>query len=279
MRLGVLARQALWVAAGCGGLPTEGLKGETGVTAAQVKSGDRAVLSDGRDLLLIAIKASDRDQPLFQDARASGAADRGARLGAYPHRRAERAERAAALLAAESAARDAIPGPWVDRRFAIKDAERDLERLATLADARGGSDQPAPKKAERPGALVVKSAASAKALDETACSQAQTRGGAESFQRVEGRVRTVFVTRSGGVHLKFADDYKTDFSAYIGPGDAAVWAGGAGLQALQGQELRARVKCTHTRASACSRSAMMSRTSSMPIDSRTASGNAPASRF
>lgn len=154
--------------------------------------------------------------------------------------------RASELLAAESAARSAKRGLWAETAYAVKDPVRHVERLRTIGEAcrtarRCNDDRVEPTQARQTDARVIKSAASPPPPTAENCAAARELCMADEFQIVEGRVRAVFIAKSGGVHLNFGSDYKTDFSVYIAPSDVAAWTGGAQtLQALEGQRVRVR---------------------------------------
>lgn len=62
----------------------------------------------------------------------------------------------------------------------------------------------------------------------------------DSFQLVEGRVRQVATVR-GRTYLNFGDDWKTDFTVYIGPKDGRRMRGaGFDPQAYEGHRVRVR---------------------------------------
>jgi micrococcal nuclease len=277
---------ALLALAGCDAPNTEGLKEERGVRVAQAIAGDRVSLEDGQVVYLIGIEAP-RIDSAARDGLERLAAHRPAKVahegvadlgekGALGHlfvqteggrwvwvqeallleglarvrTRKDGAGRAAQLLAAETAAREAGRGLWGQKAFRIRDAQRNLADLTTLADTCRTQSQCRNTTRPQDKASAPPEGARKTALrpppDAAACEAAQKACGDNAFQIVEGKVRKVFITERGAAHLDFGDpddkqSYKTDFSLYIAPADASAWPGGAqALGALVGARVRAR---------------------------------------
>lgn len=184
------------------------------------------------------------------------------------HTRKDGAERATPMLAAEAAARQAGRGLWADKDFAVSHATRSLATLSSLGEAckaartcrRDERDSAPAATAAEPNTAPQNKANAAPAAQESparaatvqriadrvappqdACSAARAQCSEQGFQIVEGRVRKVFLGKNGAVHFDFGDNYKTDFSVYIGPTDVAAWSGGQdALRAFEGQNVRVR---------------------------------------